>query len=263
MIQSDKADPLPVLEHRQWVVSEVLFDMDGTLVDSIEAVEAAWNTLAAEEGLVIDVRRGYHGRTARDIVAAAFPPEWRERAFARLEQLESAPGQHVRRLPGVDRLLSSIPRENWSIVTSATRPVALARIGASRIPAPTLLITADDVSNGKPDPEPFRRAQRRATKQIPALAVEDTRAGLIAARQAGCLTIGVLGTEDLEQLLMSADAVVRSLTDVVVAVRDDGFLTIDATVIVSRQNGSSSGRYGAPHVRSASADGANAPGSLQ
>lgn len=209
--------------------------MDGTLLDSIEAVEAAWRTLADEEGIDIGRMREFHGRPARDIVADLFPPDRRDAVRERLDELEAAPGHEVRRLPGVQPLLDALPHDRWAIVTSATRRVAVSRIAASRIPAPQVLVTAESVTRGKPDPEPFLVARRWVEGGVPALAVEDSLSGLAAARAAGCLTIGVLGTEPLGALLTQASAVVRSLADVTASVGGDGSLEIDLVAITADQ----------------------------
>ncbi|WP_261165828.1 HAD-IA family hydrolase [Microbacterium sp. Marseille-Q6965] len=199
-----------------WIdISGVLFDLDGTLIDSIPAVEDAWRLWARELG-VSGPGPDQHGlRAAVLIEALGIPPERRAAAERRLREVESRPGQRIEMLPGVATLLRQLPASAWGIVTSAARPVAEARLGAARLLAPAVLVTGDDVERGKPDPAPYARgmALLRAATGSPGavLAFEDTAAGVASARAAGAIAIGVVGTESRAQLEPFADAVVDSL----------------------------------------------------
>ncbi|MGV8911728.1 MAG: HAD-IA family hydrolase [Rhodoglobus sp.] len=196
---------------------EILFDLDGTLIDSIAAVELAWKQWATVESVELSATLAYHGRTARDIVASLVPESRVAAAVENLSEFEQHPQVPVLVRPGVTELLAALPAERWAIVTSAARPVALARLAAAGLVAPKLLISGDDVTNGKPHPEPYRAGRRLSTMSGAAVAFEDTVAGLRSARAAGCITVGVLGTEPADQLRKHADAIVNSLADVAVA----------------------------------------------
>lgn len=201
-------------------VSEVLFDMDGTLVDSIPAVEHAWREWAGEEGHALPDALSFHGRTARELVRAFVPEHRVSNAVDRLNELESTSTQPVPAMRGALALLSHIPEDRWSIVTSAAREVARARIAAGGIPVPQHLVTGDDVTLGKPSPEPFLQGKRHGGT---AIAFEDTVAGLRSARAAGCITVGVVGTHLAADLYEHADYVIADLTAVTVAgVHEDG-----------------------------------------
>ncbi|MBT2517862.1 HAD-IA family hydrolase [Streptomyces sp. ISL-90] len=210
----------------EWHVGEVLFDMDGTLIDSIAAVEDAWRTWAVAEEIDVPPGPTFHGRTAVDLVSSFLPPERVPEALERLGILEQNPRVPVLALPGAVELIAAIPAGRWAVVTSATRAVALARLVAGGIPLPELLVTGDDVGRGKPDPEPYRSGRRWATDDAPAVAFEDTGAGLRSARAAGCLAVGVVGVATAEELSAHADAVVASLTDVHVAGWDNHGITL-------------------------------------
>lgn len=199
-------------------VEELLFDMDGTLIDSIAAVETAWRTLAEEEGVKMPFGPAFHGRTAADLVGSLVIAERFLPALRRLEELESDPTAPVVALPGASELLTGLTPDRWSIVTSAARPVALARLTAAGLGMPAVLITGDDVARGKPDPEPYRVGRRHCGH---ALAFEDTVVGLKSARGAGCATVGIVGTAPAEELSPYADFVVESLASVSV-MEDDG-----------------------------------------
>lgn len=193
------------------LVDELIFDMDGTLIDSIAAVEAAWSTLVEEEGIGLPIGVGLHGRTAADIVRPLVAADRFSAVIDRLEELESTVTAPVHALPGAADLLSRLPGERWSIVTSAARRVALTRLTAAGLRIPTLLVTGDDVERGKPDPEPYRAGRRYFGH---ALAFEDTVAGLKSAREAGCTTVAIIGTATASELKPYADFLIDSLASV-------------------------------------------------
>jgi sugar-phosphatase len=188
--------------------------MDGTIIDSIAAVEDAWRDWAHLEGIEPPTAGDFHGRTAADLVSALLPPERFKAGLDRLNKLEQRPAASIPILPGALTLIRSLPTDRWSIITSATESVARARIEHSGLPLPSLLITADSVTRGKPDPEPYQKGARWTSLALPAVAFEDTIAGLRSARAAGCRTVGVVGTHTFEELQPHADALVESLADV-------------------------------------------------
>jgi sugar-phosphatase len=200
--------------------------MDGTIIDSIAAVEHAWRHWAALEGIDPPSAEDFHGRTAADLVSALLPPERFLTALDTLTELERQPSVPIPMLPGALALIRSLPTDRWAIVTSATLPVARARLEHSGLPLPTLLITADAVTRGKPDPQPYQKGARWKSEVQPAVAFEDTVAGLRSAKAAGCRTVGVVGTHSFVELQPHADAVVESLADVSVFSNDDNVLHV-------------------------------------
>lgn len=190
----------------------VLFDMDGTLIDSTPAVRRSWLAWCAERGLDPSFLEGAHGQPGRDIVASLVPPEEFNAAFERIQQIEIAEVEGITILPGAAEALSAIGDYRKAIVTSCTRPLAAARITASGLVPPHVVVTADDVVRGKPDPEPFASgAERLGFDPGRCLVVEDAPAGLRSARDAGCTTLAVAGTHTAAEL--SADLVVTSLAE--------------------------------------------------
>ncbi|RLP79322.1 HAD family hydrolase [Mycetocola lacteus] len=168
----------------------VLFDMDGTLVDSTEFIEFAWSSWARDLGVETPPLERRHGRPARDIIAEFAPPERFDYAFDRLEWWETRPDAPITPRPGVHDFIAQLGDIPWTVVTSATYPVALARLNAAGIPVPDTMVTARDVTRGKPDPEPFATgAARLGLDPATCFAVEDAEAGVRAAVGAGCVTL--------------------------------------------------------------------------
>ncbi|GLW18320.1 MULTISPECIES: HAD family hydrolase [Streptomyces] len=198
----------------------LLFDNDGTLISSLESVYRCWSRWAREYGVTEEdfARVALHGRPAAEIVADLLPADVVPAAVARIEQLEVEDAGGVVALPGTLALLESLPAERWAVVTSASRRLAEARLGQAGI-RPKNVIAADDISRGKPDPEPFLLAARRLGAD-PARCVvfEDAPVGLTAGRAAGMVTVALATTHRAEEL--SADVVVPDLSAVSVQATD-------------------------------------------
>jgi mannitol-1-/sugar-/sorbitol-6-phosphatase len=203
----------------------VLFDLDGTLVDSTASVERAWLAWAAGRGIDRERLVGHHGIPTGQILAGLLPAGEVDAESVRLEAMEIADAVGITLLPGAGEALSAVPRHRAAIVTSCSAPLARARIEAADLAVPAVLVTAGDVALGKPDPAPYLlAAQRLGVPADRCLAVEDAPAGLISARAAGCATLSVRTTHAADDL--DADAVVATLADVrFVAVPDGVRLT--------------------------------------
>lgn len=204
-------------------VDALLFDNDGTLVSSMESVYRCWSRWAQEHGITEEefARVELHGRPAVEIIADLVPAAKIPEALARIEQLEvedTAGG--VVALPGTLDLLASVPVDRWAVVTSATRRLGEARLAEVGI-RPKHLITADDITRGKPDPEPFLLAARRlAADPARCVVFEDAPVGLAAARAAGMKSVALTTTHRAEEL--DADVVVPDLSAISAQVTADG-----------------------------------------
>ncbi|MGW0612449.1 HAD family hydrolase [Streptomyces sp. NPDC002788] len=202
----------------------LLFDNDGTLVSSLASVDRCWTRWAAEYGITAEefARVELHGRPAAEIAADLLPAELVPQAVTRIEDLEvdDVPNDGVHLLPGTRAFLDSVPPDRWAVVTSATRRLAEARLDAVGI-LPKTLVAADDITRGKPDPEPYLLAAR-ALGVDPAHCVvfEDAPAGLTAGRAAGMTTVALTTTHQAHEL--HADLVVENLSALSVLVTDQG-----------------------------------------
>ncbi|CAM5375544.1 haloacid dehalogenase [Streptomyces avidinii] len=201
----------------------LLFDNDGTLISSMESVHRCWTRWAREHGITDEAFAAVelHGRPAAEIIAELLPEDVRAGALARIEVLETEDvAGGVVLLPGTKELLSALPAGRWAVVTSATRPLAEARLREVGIDYPEM-VAADDITRGKPDPEPFLLAAARLGVDPARCAVfEDAPAGLAAGRAAGMTTVALTTTHTAAEL--DADAVVRDLSAVSVLVGAEG-----------------------------------------
>jgi sugar-phosphatase len=171
----------------------VLFDMDGVLIDSLDVVDRHLRRWASRHRLDPDrVVAQSPGLTNADLVRLVAPHLDAETETAALVAQDRDDLDGITAYPGAPDLLRSLPPSSWAVVTSAYRAVAYARLRHVGLPVPEVLVTAEDVTHGKPDPEGYRAAAK-ALGVSPHLCVvvEDAPSGIAAARAAGALPIGV------------------------------------------------------------------------
>lgn len=201
----------------------VLFDNDGTLTDSTAAVERSWQAWAADHGVPLEVLSGYHGVPSRGIVAAVVGPDVDvDLATADIDRRELEDLDGVVGLPGAAEALAALA-ERSAIVTSASRELAELRIAAAGLTPPGTMVTADDITTGKPDPEPYLvGAAKLGVDPARCLVVEDAPAGLRSGRAAGAATIAVTTTSPEADLVPWADLVVTDLSALTFSVTAEG-----------------------------------------
>jgi sugar-phosphatase len=205
--------PVPTSRVETSVFDAVLFDLDGTLVDSTAAVRRSWDRWAREHDVDPARLSGFHGVPSAAIVAALVAADRAEAATARIDRIELVDTEGIVPLPGAREALAALPPGRAAIATSCGAPLARARVAAARLDVPDVLVTADDVAHGKPAPDPYLLAARRlGVDPARCLVVEDAPNGLTAARAAGCATLAVVTTSPREEL--DADLVVDDLSSV-------------------------------------------------
>ncbi|HZY61233.1 MAG TPA: HAD-IA family hydrolase [Edaphobacter sp.] len=198
----------------------ILFDMDGVLVSSIESVIRCWKEWAKIYGVPnADSYDVPHGVRAIDIIRQLRPDIDAQEGLRVIEDLEMEDMDGLTVLPGVKKLLESLPLDRWAIVTSATRRLLIGRLKAAGLPVPERIISGDMVERGKPDPEPYRRgAELLGFRPEDCVIVEDAPSGVGAGKAAGGRVLAVLGTHSVNEL-GEADWVVASLNDLTVTTK--------------------------------------------
>jgi mannitol-1-/sugar-/sorbitol-6-phosphatase len=189
--------------------------MDGILISSLGSVERSWAAWAKMRGLEPGAALSVaHGRRAIETVALLRPDLDSEAELKVIEDLEIADNEGLRVLPGVLELLAALPAERWTVVTSATERLARVRMAAGGIPAPERLVTANQVTRGKPHPEPFLAGAALLGFQPEVCVVfEDSSSGAQAGRAAGCTVIATTFSHPVERL-DAAHYLVNDLTSV-------------------------------------------------
>jgi len=178
----------------------VLFDMDGTLVDSTAVVEQVWTEFATEHGL--DARAIIatgHGVRAEDTMLRHGPVGFDvARGADRLFDLELAAVDGIVAIAGAGAFVESLPAASIALVTSARRALALRRLELAEVPAPGVVVTAADVAHGKPAPDCYLlAASLLGVDPADAIVFEDAEAGIVAGLAAGMRTV-VVGSHESE-----------------------------------------------------------------
>lgn len=209
----------------------ILFDMDGTLVDSTQVVEAAWRPWAARRNLPLNKVLSFsHGRPTIATLEHFLPGHDHTSDLNELEHFSETQTQDILAVPGAANVLHALQARNhpWAMVTSAWRSLAETRIAAAGLPLPTVTVPVDEIQNGKPDPEGFLRAAAQlgiAPQQC--VVFEDTRPGIEAGLRAGMQVVGLLTTCSAQQL--QHQPLIRDFRDVQIQT-ESGFLKIELTI---------------------------------
>lgn len=211
----------------------LLFDLDGTLISSAASVNRCWSAWAELVGLdPAPVLRGLHGRQREDVIRDNLPDvtddelahhaEW-----TRVNEMNDLDG--IFALPGALDLLNALPVESWTIVTACDKALAQARLNAAGLPVPKVLVTSDELTRGKPDPEGYLLGARRLDiAAADSLVFEDASAGIEAAQRAGMRSVAFSTTAHDLAVLADASVVTADPSHVSLAVDETG--TLEVTV---------------------------------
>ncbi|HHQ4621377.1 TPA: HAD-IA family hydrolase [Aeromonas veronii] len=205
-------------------VSALLLDMDGTLVCSTGDVEKVWRLWCQHHQLAPEpVLAMCHGMRSREVIRALAPQLDVAREAVRLDELEM---EHTGgdAIAGAGELLRRLPPRCWAIVTSASDRVARHRLNGAALPLPAVLVGAETVTKGKPDPEPYLMgAARLGVAPEHCLVFEDAPAGIESALRAGCTVVQVGGDAPLNPAVV---AVIRDWREVKVELEESESLLV-------------------------------------
>ncbi|WP_421163994.1 HAD-IA family hydrolase [Aeromonas dhakensis] len=199
----------------------LLLDMDGTLVHSTGEVETVWRLWCRRHRLDPEpVLAMCHGVRSREVIRTLAPQLDLAQEVALLDDLEIHHTGQAEALAGARPLLASLPVERWALVTSASQRVARHRLRSAGLPLPTLLVGAEDVEYGKPDPDPYLlAAERLGLAAADCLVFEDAPAGISSALRAGCRVVQVGGRQRLSP---GISALIQDWRQVSVVVEAEG-----------------------------------------
>jgi sugar-phosphatase len=220
-VETDRSEPLVSIGAKA-----LLLDLDGTLVDSTTAVESAWRWAAEELGVPFSQIAPYvHGIPAEQALELAFPDmdgPTRTRMAGEILTRQAESTAAVPPMPGALRLLAHLPSGSWAVVTSGSVRLAESSIKKAGLPEPPILITADDVQTGKPNPEPFMRAMGVLdVSPEECIVIEDSPHGIAAGLAAGVRVLAV-GTTFPPHLLDAANWLLPNLEKITVTSDADG-----------------------------------------
>jgi mannitol-1-/sugar-/sorbitol-6-phosphatase len=201
--------------------SAVLFDLDGTLVDSTRVVERAWGWWAKRHGIPLETVLSFsHGRPGIATMERFLPGRDHAGDLDEMARYEETQLESILAVPGATQVVRALQNHPWAIVTSAWRTLAEARLMAAGLPLPRVIVPADEIRNGKPDPEGFLcAAERLGVPPTECLVFEDTRPGIEAGMNAEMRVVAILTTVPANQLRHRP--LIRDFRDVTILAKGD------------------------------------------
>lgn len=209
----------------------IIFDLDGTLVDSGECVEKVWKIFADRYGFDFEkqVLPICHGRPAKYPLKELRPNTTEEEMEAMEDEfgaLEMTMLEGLKPIKDADKLLMTLPPDKWAIATSGTYPLASGRLKASGLPLPKCFVTAGMYRNSKPHPDPFLLAAKLlGFDPKDCVVFEDSPAGIEGAKAAGTKVIGINMVAAAKKV-SKPDFVINDMTEVSITC-SNGLLTIE------------------------------------
>lgn len=180
----------------------IIFDLDGTLVDSYSSIEASWKAWCNRHDLDYEeVNKLSFGMRTQDSIRMFLPDCNLDEEIEILEEYECTLVEGVKAFAGANPLIDKMLKYNWAIATSGSTRVATRRLEIVNLPKPDVLVSADHVKSGKPDPEPYLLAAKQLSVDPErCLVVEDSIFGIQAGKRANMKVIGVASSHSVDEL---------------------------------------------------------------
>lgn len=196
-------------------IDAILFDLDGVLVDSTLVIKRHWQKWADKHCLELkNIMEIAHGRTTVDTIQIIRPDLDAKLETENIIKEEAIDTNGLFEINGAYNLLSQLPSDAWAIATAGTKITALTRLEYCNLPTPNILVTADDIKKGKPNPEPYLLAAKLLNiNPENCIVIEDAPAGIEAAHAANIDVIAVASTHQTSDL-NKADYIIKKLTDI-------------------------------------------------
>ncbi len=199
----------------------VLFDLDGVLVDSTKSVVKLWTEWSERNRIPPARTLGIiHGRRTMEALELLAPHLDIQSEAEKIEAGITLKKGGTLAIPGADKLLEALPPDRWCVVTSGLKEFAKIRLNDAGLPVPNILVSAEDVTHGKPHPEPYLKGAKLLGK-APAdcLVVEDASNGIKSAHAGGMRAVGITTTFAAAEL-QEAEAVIQTLSQIKVSLQD-------------------------------------------
>ena len=164
-------------------IQALLFDMDGTLVNSSSSIEQTWIKWAALHDIEPShILKNIHGLSVNEVIQSVAPHLNVQNEYELLLEIEQNSDHSYAEIPGAKLFLEKLIPSKWGVVTMARKNHALKIFEALSLPIPEIFITADEVTHSKPHPEPYQTAAKNMNlfpEDI--LVFEDSIAGMTSA----------------------------------------------------------------------------------
>lgn len=199
--------------------------MDGVIVDSAEAHNASWQAMAEEFDVPYDPEKDFKaifGRRNEDIIRSSWgitdPDEITRMELSKENNFRQA-AVHLEALPGVVELVAALAEAGWKQAICSSAPLENVHIllkSTSLTDYMEAIVSAEDVSQGKPNPQVFLLGFKRlGVEPANGVVIEDAPAGVQAGKAAGATTIAITNTQSREILTEAgADCILDTLSGV-------------------------------------------------